>query len=427
MKNRVFIAEFNAEEKLKSGKEFSLPAFSFPNKIASSLLDGMDGLLLTMLDRNDYLITKYRLSDTYVDYWNENLFEFTNIGLLEDASTDDRNVYQLISDEYDIQQILRNKQIVEYAKIPDFYSMCNKLDMSEEGVSIEAVCKINKKSYSNNLKKKYGLKGLGIQVTSIEQFQSEAVGLLAKEEKILIKDSLGVSGKGLQVIEHVGQIERLVKHFEKQKNSGKKIFDFILEPFMNKKIDFSCQMFIDKNGKMSIQGYQKNNNKGFAYKESVELDEDEMQLINSSGYVQTIQKVSKEIYNDGYYGYVCIDSMILENEEIVEIVEINPRMSMARFNLNMQKNLGKHCCLTYSDVIFKSNYYIDDFIKSLRKHNILYLKGSTGVIPLAPGTWSVHRFGDNSNIKLRVYFIIVYQSSEELDCIRKKINEILIV
>lgn len=425
MGSRVFIAEFNAEEKLKTGSEYSLPSFSFPNKIANSLIDGMDGLLTCMLNEGDCLITKYKLSSEYLDYWNNNLFEIQNIGLLDDEFPDERNVYKLISERADICSLIKGKSIVEYSNDPDYELVASKIDLNEEINNQDIIRRINKKSYSNELKIKYGLNGAGICVDSIESFEAESTKMLNKVGKILIKDSLGVSGKGLQIIENVSQIERLVRHFKKQKEHGKQIFDFVLEPFLDKKIDFSCHFYIDRKGAVSIQGFQKNNNKGFAYKESVSLDDDEKKYIESSGYCQVIQTISKDLYDLGYSGFVCVDSMILSNGEIVEIVEINPRMSMARFNLNMQKITEKKCCLSYSDISFSQNYHIEDFLGDLTDENILYSKSNSGIIPLAPGTWSIERFGDNKNLNLRVYYLFVYDSEDKLDLLREKTNEIL--
>lgn len=425
MENKAFIAEFNAEEKYKTGEEYSLPSFSFPGKIVDSLHDGMDGLLLCMLEEGDSLITKYKLPSKYLTYWKNNFFGFNNIGLLDETDIDDKNVYQLIGESQEMCKLLEGKTLIEYSNNPDYCLLASKNAAFEKPMDSEIIRTINKKSFSNTLKLKYGLNGAGINVTSIEAFELEAKGLLKTSGKILIKDSLGVSGKGIQIIESEMQIARLVKHFKKQKESGKQIFDFVIEPYFNKKIDFSCHFHIDKNGNATIQGYQKNNNKGFAYKESVSLVDAELLLIESSDYKSAIHTVSKELFDMGYNGFVCLDSMILENDEIIEIVEINPRMSMARFNLNMQKKVGRLCCLTYSDVSFANDYYIDDLLDELYKNDLLYSKGGKGVVPLAPGTWSIHRFEGNKGIKLRAYYLIVYDSEDEMKSMREFTNELL--
>lgn len=87
--------------------------------------------------------------------------------------------------------------------------------------------------------------------------------------------------------------------------------------------------------------------------------------------------------------------------------------------------VGRSCCLTYSDVSFTNDYYVDDLLDELYKNNLLYLKGGKGVVPLAPGTWTIHRFEGNKGIKLRAYYLIVYDSEDEMKSIREFINDLL--
>lgn len=411
MSNRVFCGEFNSEQKFINQDYVTLPSFpgkAYDNKI---LLDGMDGMLLTMMNDNDVLLSRYPLPESYVQYWNQQISQIKNVSVLKKEEESESGIFHLISYNEDLMSFLQDKEIEEYAIVPELYEMLSKQNPEQTIPSLELIQELNSKAYSNFLKEKYDLPCKGVRVNDIAQFEQVANEMI-REGAIIIKDVMGVSGKGVLVLENEKAVNRLSRHFQKQ--SSKKFFDFILEPYLHKTLDFSCQLTISNEGVINIQGLQKNNNRGFTYMETEDLESNEVKMIEESGYYEDVMNIAQEIKAKGYSGYICIDSMAVNDNSIVPLVEINPRMSMARFNLAMEKKLGHFkCCFSYVNVSSEKVCHIDKLMDELSERNLLFKKGSEsgGIIPLAPNTWSLYN-NCEQKVSLRIYYMVAYLDKE---------------
>ena len=416
MEKKIFISEFEAEERLKDRNSFSLPSLSFFSKRNDTLIEGMDGLAITMADDGDILVTRKRLPEEYLAYWRDNICDVDNFspesdGRGREEHSERYSIYELLQNDPEVSKLLKSGTIVNYALVPEFYEMCDVSGIENHEPDLNTVLKINSKAYSNSLKIKLDLPAKGINVRSVEEFTETAEKMLKEYDKVLIKDSMGVSGKGILPIDSLDSVQRLSAHFRKQEEQGRTGFDFVLEPLLNKTMDFSCQFHIKPEGEVIIDGYQKNHSKGYAYLSSGPLEKEESELIEASGYRQCIMKIAEEIFKDGYYGPACVDSMIVDENTVIPLVEINPRMSMGRFNLRLEKYLGKKSRLAYVEGMRNEGYGFDKLLEDLREKKILYERQNpTGVIPLAPCTWCMD---ECKGQRVRIYFAIIYETDEE--------------
>ena len=78
-KSRIYISEFEAEERLRREDSYSLPALSLFARRNDLLLEGMDALTITMAEEGDILVTRVPLPDPYLRWWEENFCRVTNI------------------------------------------------------------------------------------------------------------------------------------------------------------------------------------------------------------------------------------------------------------------------------------------------------------------------------------------------------------
>ena len=407
----IYISEFDSEEKIKSNNRFSLPRFSLFETGNQLLLSGMDQLLITMADEGDTLVTARKPDDNYLKYWCENVCEIESFTPkpLEGAS-----IYKRILEDEDGRRLLAENKIVNYALVPDYYQLRESLNdgsliKTEEEPSLDIIKKLSSKAYSNDLKYKYNLPLKGIHLKSLEEF----AGFDKWDDgKWLLKESMGVSGKGMVLIDSSGIAARLLKHFQREREKGAEEFDFILEPYLNNLMDFSCVFYITSDKEVIINGFQKNESKGFSYHGTGPLQPEVYDMIMATGYRELVIKIGKDMAEEGYRGYACIDSMIAEENQVIPLLEINPRMSVSRFNLRISERLGKNSRLSYIEGVTKG-VSIRDVLKGLESEAILYSKNrGKGVIPLAPGIWDCD---EASGKKTRIYYMIVYETEEDYE------------
>lgn len=416
MKNsRLFISEFESEKRLRSSSSFSLPSLSLFKKRNDLLLHGMDGLTISMAEKGDILVTRIPLKDVYLHWWKETFCEVGNISPNSSPSDDNEtSIYHLLQKDEATHEILKNSIIRNYAVTKEYYDMCNSIGLAVTEPDLAIVTMLNRKSWSNELRNRLGYAPRGITVSSVEAFDACIHKMLDTYGNVLVKDSMGVSGRGILPVDSHKAAERLSLHFRKQKEEGKQIFDFVIEPYLNCTMDFSCQLHIDRDGSTIIDGYQKNTGIGFGYYSSEILRRDETDLILSSGYPACVMNIGEEMAKTGYFGYACIDSMITDEDTVIPLLEINPRMSMGRFNLSLHQKTGKNCRLSYLEGTASRHGSVGKMLEDLERIRILYTKDHPyGVIPLAPNTWDTAKC--SATDRIRVYYAIAYEKEGDYE------------
>jgi hypothetical protein len=191
---------------------------------------------------------------------------------------------------------------------------------------------------------------------------------LLEKGNFLVKEIFGVSGKGNLLINSLKLLERIVKYIETSEAKGKTC-TFVIEEFLNRELDFSCGFKIAQDGTTEIEGIQKILNHQFNYGGSEAADGEFVNFLYDKRYFETIENISKELYRDGYFGEVCVDSMLLKSGEIVPVIEINARKSMGFVNNGIDRNLSRYgmkgnlmninlgvpCDLKFEDILERLN------------------------------------------------------------------------
>ena len=416
MKNRrLFISEFESEERLRSSRSFSLPSLSLFQKRNDLLLHGMDGLTISMAENGDILVTRIPLKEGYLNWWKEAFCEVKNISPENfDSDDSETSIYSLLQKEKSMHGFLKQNLIRNYAVTPEYYDMCRSVGLEVTEPDLSVVAMINRKSWSNELRNRLGFSPCGITISSIEAFDASIRKMLDTYGRVLVKDSMGVSGRGILPVDSLKTAERLSLHFKKQKEEGKQIFDFVIEPYLNGTMDFSCQLHIEPDGNTVIDGYQKNSGIGFGYHSSENLSRAEMDLILSSGYPACVMNIADAMAEAGYFGYACIDSLIADEKTVIPLLEINPRMSMGRFNLSLHHKTGKNCRLSSLEGTASGHGSIEGMLEDLKELGILYTQDHPcGIIPLAPNTWD--RAEISADNRIRIYYAIAYDTEEDYE------------
>ena len=440
MVKKVVMGTFDAEKYWRPDNYSKLPEIT--DVSTSRIVASMDELLFPLCEPDDLLLTRFKTNRVLNSYLSSIGFSFNSYEQdLQDLSqrkskSDEACVFELIyhNKQENLNSILTTaKNIDSYAILPWTQQAFYKYNIETKIPCIDEVICINSKSYSHELHQRIGLKKYGVIVRSSQEMIEQAKLIGRDGKAFLIKDNYGVSGKGNSLITSSRIFERIVHHVASQEDKGY-LTSFLLEPLLDRMLDFSCQVNIDKQGNCNIISVQVIYNQGFSYLGSMTADDDFEKCLEQKGYFQIVTRVAEELYRDGYFGDVCIDSMMLKNNEIVPLVEINARKSMGLINHYIDKRLaqyGLYGYFTFLSVGIKSSTEIDDLLNAFARSGVLFTREQNeGIIPLSANTLFINQDLDDSTkqnklYKGRFYMSVVSPSQQKRQVLLERTKEIL--
>lgn len=341
----LHLGTFNAEYFWRPANAAALPSVLDPRN--RNLIYAMDDLLAIGTNSSeDYVLTRYGFYEPHENYLKQLGYSFkTHQGQIGSPSKIDHTGFECISSILEQQSgtlVLPPTldQITPYAITSGIYSLAKTLP-GHPLPTQEAVESINNKSYSTFLMKTLTHGYQGEVVQSDQEILHVGYRLINKHGKIVLKEAFGVAGNGNMIIDSDKTLNRMFRHFARQKEKGKDI-EVILEPFLDKHIDFSSHWEISPYGTYEFLGFQQMVNEGFAFSQIITLPEQWVNLVEQSNYYNITQEALQAIYQKGYYGPICFDSMILKDNSIAPIVEINARMSMGLLNHKLNKRFDNN-------------------------------------------------------------------------------------
>ncbi|KOR90733.1 hypothetical protein [Paenibacillus solani] len=439
---KIIMGTFDPETRWRDSDLTRLPAM--PDKDREAIVLCMDELLFPFCEPHDVLYSRCRIDPALHEYLNGLNFSFQTrylydlnnekmplpgpdvfkqcmFRLAADQAqnfTSDNRVLQTVGSDYlenavlprsispinvpgDLQQTLLPDEFVSthamhilspYAITADTLAYQHTAGPFGPLPDLETVVRVNSKLYSNQLLARIGEKSYGTEANSAAEIVA-AGNILLKHGPYLLKDPFGVSGKGNLLIESEAMQRIIAKHLLAQEAGGLRS-QFLLEPLLHKEIDFSSHWFIREDGKREFISVQRMMNHQQNYSGSIKADEDVLRMLEDAGYFNVIDKALRLLAEDGYHGFVCFDSMILTDGEVVPIVEINARKSMGLINSYLDKHwepYGQTGWLTFLSLGLPEGFTIGKLLQVLGNSGLLVtVPGSYGIVPLSSNTVMVN-------------------------------------
>jgi hypothetical protein len=430
----IHCGAFNAEDYWRDLNLAKLPAMS--DKEANNIVLAMDELLFPFCAKDDVLITRFKMDNAHKDYLASIGICFANndVSLGNDSADDktikQKSVFQLLFETADGQYfnglLAQASELCPFATVPFTEEVCKKYNISYTGSSLDTIKKVNSKIYSTGLRDKLEVKNIAQIANSATEM--EHIGkTFFKESSFIVKDEFGVSGKGNLLIESEGILERIIRYLEVQEGQGKQV-KFVLEPFLDKQDDFSCQFYIDQHGQTKIISVQKLQNNDFIYLGSCTAEKEFLDFLECSNYFDLVQKIGDELFREGYNGHVCMDSMVLKNGELEPIVEINARKSMSLIKHYTDLHVSKFSVQGNMTCFFTGGSRMIEFgdiLEAMDRWGILWKPGMrSGFVPMSPNSLLINKC-NNRTYKGRLYSYIIADRMEERTQILHRVREYL--
>ncbi|MEJ2069843.1 MAG: hypothetical protein P8X65_08575 [Syntrophobacterales bacterium] len=438
----LFMGTFNSEYFLRDNTICKIPFYN--NEEANAIISVMDELLFVFSrDNNDLVITRIPMDDSHKNYLSELGIKFNN-NEMPVCSLKDVNNFRvptqicklLVNSNHDryFQKIISpNLNFSPYSVVPETHNFCDFYGLKKSFTDIEIVKKVNSKLYSYTITENLFGYTLGSIVESSDELRSTGSSLL-NNGPFLLKDLFGVSGIGNILIESANRLELMVRQCKKQEKTGKRT-QFLIQPLLKKEVDFSCHLEVKCNGAVNFLSVQIMSNKGFSFSGIKTAKDELIRFLESSDYFDCIRKIGRRLFEDGYHGFVCIDSMILQDGGIVPILEINARKSMGLINYQINQFFSlysKTVEMISLDLRVPKTIEFEQLLNEMRRENILFSNNSAlGIIPLTGNSFHVNsKLVDNetnnqNHVMGRLYLTLVGGNDKEIYQVYRKVDYIL--
>ena len=430
---KLVIGNFNSEEYWRDSNYALLPSYKEPQ--TDAIISVMDEVQFPFCNnKNDLLITRHPLNEIHANYLRNLGFHFRNNTIPPDikggVATD---IFELLNQtdnqDYFKNILSDNFTISPFSVIPKAHDFCNRYGINCFLPNADNVAQVNSKHFSHILNTE--LLGLShsCEVNSSEEFRTAGENLLSQFSAFLVKDPFGVSGKGNILINSIRVLESIKNYLAKQEKKGK-IVSFILESLFDKKMDFSCQFEISENNTCQIVAIHEMENEGFAFSRIKASSDEFKQFLEKANYFNDVHSISNALHMSGYYGPVCLDSMVTTDGKIVQIIEINARKSMGFINHSIDaylSNYNTHSKLSFLPIGVNKGFTLDAFFNELETAGILFQPSRPyGILPLTTKTITINELTDELFYKGRFYFSLVttekYTENNILDKLRLLLN-----
>ena len=399
MMPRVYCGTFEAETYWREADLAKLP--SLPDKNASRVVEAMDEMMFAFCEPGDGVLTAKCMNDAHADYlhaigfqFNRNRFDLSPID--EKGTVDETEIAPTIFQRMVGEQLAERLEVFcpagarlePFAVLPGTAEVAKRYGLSGVFPSQDVVRAVNTKAYSLRMRDRLGIENLGVTVEDVASLLDRGSELL-QHGPILVKDDYGVSGKGNQLTETHRTLQRIARHLSAQAAAGKRV-KFILEPYLRKRSDFSCQFRIEDDGQVTVISVQVLVNNGLAFGTSCSAEPDFLDRLERDGYFRLIEQIGSLMFADGYWGDVCVDSMILHEGELAPLVEINARKSMSLIKHAIDHHLKRPHrmgCLTYISAVNDQTSDFSGLLEVLEKEDLLFsTECNLGILPLTSGT-----------------------------------------
>lgn len=342
---RLVMGMFDAEAYWRPSELAKLPSLRPVQEHAA--VDYMDELLFPLCGENGIAVTRHPRNAAQAVYLHDSGFHFRSL-TCSNAQTNgnelrNKDVFQLVSDqctEPKWKRLMQELPLAAYAVIPSVEELAQKYGLDSAIPDVEAVKEVNSKAYSLRLAQQLDMNPPGRFAEGTDAVKQIGAELLNRHGKLILKDPYGVSGSGNLVVDAPALLTRLTDYLRAQERAGKQV-QLIVEPWLNKQADFSCQLYIASNGSTELLGVQRMVNRQLNYGGSYAADAYLVNRLAEAGYFEQMERLAAQMYIDGYFGPVCIDSMLLDNGEVYPIVEINARHSMGMLNHCLDAHLER--------------------------------------------------------------------------------------
>lgn len=191
--------------------------------------------------------------------------------------------------------------------------------------------RVNGKIYGRRLVDELGIRPVpGDCCETVDELAAVVRGAVAEGAPVIVKESYGVSGKGLIVLDTAAKAERLLRKAEQRAaRTGSGTIHVVAERFLDKRCDLNYQFTIGRSGQVSFDFVKEALTAGGVHQGHV------MPTLLSAAQLaeleETAQLLGARLHKDGVHGVIGVDAILGADGTLYPVLEINARLNMSSY------------------------------------------------------------------------------------------------
>ncbi|MCF4136957.1 ATP-grasp domain-containing protein [Streptomyces sp. Tue 6430] len=349
----VYVNNFEVE-RVWGRDEPSLPGAGL--SFSSATVNRIEEVGVLLADEHDVVVLKDAVDPGYAGYLTA-LGAADGVRLTVDRNVPSRSVTEDALDSPRLLAALRaladgRTYLMPLGISPDEERLAEAAGLPLAGPSA-AVCKeVNGKMFSRELVDATGLPPVpGAVCRTVEELAAALdVHLVRAGSTVVVKESLGVSGRGMVVVEDRRRGERLLRMIERRAGADRRA-SVVVERWIDKQADLNYQFIVGRGGEVRFETVktaltENGVHRGHLFPPALRPDRiDELRA--------AAEVIGKQLAVAGYFGLVGVDALLAADGTLYPCLEINARFNMATYQNRIAERLitdGRHALATTFDL-----------------------------------------------------------------------------
>lgn len=422
----IYLNNFEVEEKWTNDEHYKFPTISLGN--SDRVVNRMEELCLLLASENDYLILKDRVDDDYLMYLKNQGFRLPYIIVVEQNNPSLNITESILSSEQTMTAL--RKLNTENTYLMPFGTSALEEKLSEKvGIPLatpaSSICKqVNNKIYSRNLNESVDIRQIpGVNCTSIDELKRGFAHLkkyLKQGDKLVIKDALGVSGKGINMIDSEKKFTQYIQLMQRSLNQNpSKSIQIVIEKWINKQTEINYHFIVSPKGEILFNFVRESIVKNGVHQGHVtpaNLTEGQIEQLQNAA-----NKIGSALHKSGYFGVVGVDAVIDKDGFIYPNLEINARFNMSTYQAIIQELFLNNKIAFAKKVNVKLNAWVDfKKVESASEDLLFDRESGTGILITNFATLNAAYQEEDTSYTGRLYFMVIEKRETNLTHIEKQ-------
>lgn len=349
----VYVNNFEVERVWGRG-EPSLPGAGL--SFSSATVNRIEEVGVLLADEHDAVVLKEAVDPGYAAYL-AGLGAADGLHLTVDRNVPDRSVTLDALDSPRLLAALRaladgRTYLMPLGISPDEERLAEAAGLPLAGPSA-AVCKeVNGKIFSRELVDAVGLTAVpGAECRTVDELAAALdVHLFRAGSPVVVKESLGVSGRGMVVLDDPKRGERLLRMIERRAGQDRRA-SVVVERWIDKRADLNYQFVVGRGGEVRFETVktaltENGVHRGHLFPPA--LSPGQVDELRAAAEV-----IGKELAAAGYFGLAGVDALLAADGTLYPCLEINARFNMATYQNRIAERLvrdGQYALATTFDL-----------------------------------------------------------------------------
>jgi hypothetical protein len=429
----VWINNYEAERFWAKSNTAQLPKISQPDEVI--LVNRMEEMGLFLTAHSDILLLREPCDAAFLDYLVELGYQLPTILIVNPSDKITPISEAILASE----KVCNSLKALSESSPRCFltpYAMTDREEEIQRKTGLKsiwpsaAICaKINSKIYSRMISRQLGLRTVdGFECESLESLTAAFRELTVKQtsERILVlKEAMGVSGKGMLMVESQAKFDSTLRFLKRKINVETEV-SFVLEVWVDKIKDINYQIFISRTGEvqlLSVKEILTERGVHLGHYFPARLTAEQLDC-----YREAAEIVGKRLFSDGYFGLAGIDSIIDREGAVYPLLEINARLNMSSYQLNLDKMiaptskaLAKHYKflqerpMSFESLLDRMSHHL--FTPGLNTSGVLFQTFAGVNVNYDPTS--------GKSFKGRLYVLLIGDTQQELEQLDLKLTAVL--